>query len=96
METEPAEPFRRPVADGLSRRRSDLPTEPSPNGKPRRRGYDGWLDRWAATTTDLGLLTRTHPMMDAVIDEQVGRSIRIGDQLAHGLGIVQLPGLRPG
>ena len=80
METEPAEPFRRPVADGLSRRRSDLPTEPSPNGKPRRRGYDGWLDRWAATTTDLGLLTRTHPMMDAVIDEQVGRSIRIGDR----------------
>ncbi|HEY6566346.1 MAG TPA: pyridoxal phosphate-dependent aminotransferase family protein [Actinomycetota bacterium] len=80
MEAEPLRPPDRPFPDGLHRRRSDEPTEPSPNGKPRRRGYDGWLDRWAATTSDLTRLTRTHPMMDAVIDEQVGRSIRIGDR----------------
>jgi 8-amino-7-oxononanoate synthase len=67
--------FSRPV-----RRVSDMPMEPSPNGKPRRRSDDGWLDRWAATVADLTRLTTTHPMMDAVIDEQQGRRIRIGDQ----------------
>jgi 8-amino-7-oxononanoate synthase len=71
-------PHRRST-DGLNRRLSDLPTEPSPNGKPRRRDHDGWLDRWAATVSDLTRLTSTHPMMDAVIDEQRGRRIRIGD-----------------
>ncbi len=64
----------------LGRRRlSDLPIEPSPNGKPRRREADGWLDRWVSTTADLTRLKREHPMMDAVIDEQIGRRIRIGD-----------------
>jgi 8-amino-7-oxononanoate synthase len=63
-----------------SRRVSDMPIEPSPNGKPRRRSDDGWLDRWVATVADLTRLTTTHPMMDAVIDEQRGRRIRIGDQ----------------
>src|SRR4029077_250709 len=67
--------FSRPV-----RRVRDMPMEPSPNGKPRRRSDDGWLDRWVATVADLTRLTTTHPMMDAVIDEQQGRRIRIGDQ----------------
>ena len=49
-------------------------------GKPRRRQADGWLDRWVATTADLTRLKHEHPMMDAVIDEQVGRQIRIGDR----------------
>jgi 8-amino-7-oxononanoate synthase len=58
---------------------SDAPVEPSPNGKPRRRQGDGWLDRWVATTSDLTRLKHEHPMVDAVIDEQVGRKIRIGE-----------------
>jgi 8-amino-7-oxononanoate synthase len=45
----------------------------------RRRANDGWLDKWVATVSDLTRLKNTHPMMDAVIDEQVGRRIRIGD-----------------
>jgi len=64
----------------IRRRMSDAPAEPSPNGKPRRRQGDGWLDRWVATTSDLTRLKNEHPMMDAVIDEQVGRKIRIGEQ----------------
>jgi 8-amino-7-oxononanoate synthase len=44
----------------------------------KRRANDGWLDRWVAAVSDLTRLTSTHPMMDAVIDEQVGRRIRIG------------------
>jgi 8-amino-7-oxononanoate synthase len=67
------------VAPGPRRRVSDLDIEPSPNGKLRRRSDDGWLDRWVATVADLDRLTTTHPMMDAVIDEQRGRRIRIGD-----------------
>jgi 8-amino-7-oxononanoate synthase len=80
METPLQEPLRRRAADRLARRESDLPAEPSPNGKPRRRHVDGWLDRWVATVSELTRLTNTHPMMDAVIDEQVGRRIRIGDR----------------
>jgi 8-amino-7-oxononanoate synthase len=79
MEPEDDFPHRRST-DGLARRLSDLPTEPSPNGKPRRRDHDGWLDRWVSTVADLTRLKNTHPMMDAVIDEQVGRKIRIGDR----------------
>ncbi|MEO8476608.1 MAG: pyridoxal phosphate-dependent aminotransferase family protein [Actinomycetota bacterium] len=80
MNTEhPNSPSRR-TTDRAERRQSDLPVEPSPNGKPRRRTVDGWLDRWVATVSDLTRLTSTHPMMDAVIDEQVGRKIRIGDR----------------
>lgn len=45
-----------------------------------RRSFDGWLDRWIATVDDLARLQSTHPMMDAVIDEQRGRQIRIGNQ----------------
>ena len=54
--------------------------EPSPNGKLRRRQVDGWLDRWAATVEDLARLKGSHPMLDATIDEQDGRRIRIGDR----------------
>ena len=65
---------------GQNRRRmSDASVEPSPNGKPRRRQGDGWLDRWVATTADLTRLKHEHPMVDAVIDEQAGRKIRIGN-----------------
>src|SRR4051795_8654112 len=38
-----------------------------------------WIDRWLETCGDLAALKHSHPMMDAVIDEQVGRMIRIGD-----------------
>ena len=71
---------RRRAVDRLNRRASDMPVPPSPNAKPRRRGGDGWLDRWVETVSDLTRLKNTHPMVDAVIDEQVGRRIRIGDR----------------
>jgi 8-amino-7-oxononanoate synthase len=61
------------------RRSSDVPASPATNGKPRRRHVDGWLDRWVAATADLTRLKHEHPMVDAVIDEQAGRRIRIGD-----------------
>ncbi len=64
----------------IRRRMSDASVEPSPNGKPRRRLGDGWLDRWVATTADLTRLKHEHPMVDAVIDEQIGRKIRIGNR----------------
>jgi 8-amino-7-oxononanoate synthase len=44
-----------------------------------RRSFDGWLDRWIVTVDDLARLKSTHPMMDAVIEEQRGRQIRVGD-----------------
>lgn len=78
-EPTPVTPRRR-ATDELDRRLNDLPMEPSPNAKPRRRQVDGWLDRWAATVEDLARLKGTHPMLDATIDEQEGRRIRIGDQ----------------
>src|SRR6266496_3073496 len=65
--------------DTARRRSSDLPMSPATNGKPRRRHVDGWLDRWVAATADLTRLKHEHPMVDAVIDEQVGRRIRIGN-----------------
>src|ERR671924_490674 len=46
---------------------------------PHRRETDEWLDRWMASVADLARLKRSHPMMDAVIDEVDGRLIRIGD-----------------
>jgi 8-amino-7-oxononanoate synthase len=69
-----------PLSAEQHRRSDDTELLPSSNGKPRRRQVDGWLDRWVATTQDLTRLKNTHPMMDAVIDEQKGRRIRIGDQ----------------
>jgi 8-amino-7-oxononanoate synthase len=38
-----------------------------------------WIEHWLETVSDLAALARTHPMMDAVIDEVDGRMIRIGD-----------------
>ena len=39
-----------------------------------------WLDHWLETCRDLSVLTSSHPMMDAVIEEVDGRMIRVGDQ----------------
>jgi 8-amino-7-oxononanoate synthase len=50
-----------------------------PLGPPRRRSTDGWLDTWMDTIADLASLRRSHPMVDAVIEEVDGRRIRIGD-----------------
>jgi 8-amino-7-oxononanoate synthase len=61
-------------------REHDPAGEPPPNGRRRRREGDGWLDRWVAAVADLTRLKHEHPMMDAVIDEQVGRRIRVGDR----------------
>ena len=72
-------PLRRP-SQQPARRESDIPIGPSPIGKPHRRVEDGWLERWMETVSDLARLKNSHPMLDAVIDEQVGRRIRIGDQ----------------
>jgi len=47
--------------------------------KELRRHTDKWLDRWLSTTADLARLQYGHRMVDAVIDEQRGRDIRIGD-----------------
>src|SRR5256885_14555284 len=38
-----------------------------------------WLHGWLAKCGDLMELRASHRMMDAVIDEQIGRRIRIGD-----------------
>ncbi len=78
---EPEHDFpRRRLNDGLGRRLSDLAVDPVTGGTPRRRDHDGWLDRWVATVSDLTRLKNTHPMMDAIIEEQNGRKIRIGDR----------------
>ncbi len=61
------------------RRESDVAIGPPPASTPRRRRADRWLDRWVAATADLTRLKNEHPMVDAVIDEQIGRRIRIGD-----------------
>ena len=45
-----------------------------------RRETDGWLERWMETVADLARLKRSHPMLDAVIEEQDGRRIRIGER----------------
>jgi 8-amino-7-oxononanoate synthase len=39
-----------------------------------------WLDRWRETNSEMARLQFMHRMCDAVIDEQRGRDIRIGDQ----------------
>jgi len=65
--------------DHLSRRESDLQPPRLVAPKQLRRETDSWLERWIATVADLARLKEDHPMLDAVIDEQVGRHIRIGD-----------------
>ncbi len=59
---------------------ADANSMSTPDAEPRRRRTDGWLERWMATVADLGRLASSHPMLDAVIDERVGRRIRIGDR----------------
>jgi 8-amino-7-oxononanoate synthase len=69
-----ADPGRR-LSDRLRRPEST----PKPRSdKPLRRESDSWLERWMATIEDLARLKASHPMLDAVIDEQIGRRIRIG------------------
>ena len=50
------------------------------DSRPRRRSNDTWLDSWSSAVSDLARLKASHPMMDAVIDEQRGRQIRVGDK----------------
>lgn len=60
----------------LARRETDLSMVHASRG---RRSVDGWLDRWIETVDDLARLKEAHPMVDAIIEEQRGRQIRIGD-----------------
>jgi 8-amino-7-oxononanoate synthase len=69
----------RPRTDPVRRRQSDILVSRPLRDKPLRRESDGWLERWMATVEDLARLKASHPMLDAVIDEQQGRRIRIGD-----------------
>jgi 8-amino-7-oxononanoate synthase len=48
--------------------------------KPQRRRDDGWLSSWSVAVSDLAKLRDSHPMLDAVIEEQHGRKIRVGSQ----------------
>src|SRR5262245_19199223 len=59
---------------------SRAPQQTGQDGAVARRAADDWLDRWMTTVADLAELKASHPMLDAVIDEQVGRKIRIGDR----------------
>lgn len=63
------------TASSALRRETDLPLVPAGAG---RRYVDGWIERWIAANEDLARLKSSHPMLDAVIDEQRGRQIRIG------------------
>ena len=72
-------PHDRRSNDYLERRESDVIVPKPVAAKPLRRESDSWLDRWMATVADLARLKESHPMLDAVIDEQRGRKIRIGD-----------------
>jgi 8-amino-7-oxononanoate synthase len=65
--------------DQLRRREADAEVPLPVRDKPLRRETDSWLERWMETVADLARLKSSHPMLDAVIDEQVGRRIRIGD-----------------
>ncbi|QQS53754.1 MAG: pyridoxal phosphate-dependent aminotransferase family protein [Candidatus Competibacteraceae bacterium] len=66
------------TAPKTHRRETDIPLTPPPS--KGRRSQDLWLERWAATVDDLARLKASHPMLDAVIDEQRGRQIRIGER----------------
>jgi 8-amino-7-oxononanoate synthase len=76
---EPPVPHGRRRTDRLDRRETDIQSPRRVAAKPLRRESDNWLDRWMATVADLARLKESHPMLDAVIDEQRGRKIRIGD-----------------
>jgi 8-amino-7-oxononanoate synthase len=62
---------------GIHRRETDIPVAAAPKS---RRSQDHWLERWTITVGDLARLRVSHPMLDAVIDEQRGRQIRIGER----------------
>jgi 8-amino-7-oxononanoate synthase len=66
-------------SDHARRRETDMVGPRPVIDRPLRRDSDSWLERWMATVADLARLKSSHPMLDAVIDEQVGRRIRIGD-----------------
>ncbi|HEX6264037.1 MAG TPA: hypothetical protein VF036_02020, partial [Actinomycetota bacterium] len=72
--------FARPKSDAPRRRATDSVVGGPIGAQPSRRVGDGWLDRWLETVADLARLKDSHPMLDAVIDEQDGRRIRIGDR----------------
>lgn len=72
--------FARPRSDAPRRRATDTVVTGPIGPQPFRRVGDGWLDRWMETVADLARLKDSHPMLDAVIDEQDGRRIRIGDR----------------
>ncbi|HZB01719.1 MAG TPA: aminotransferase class I/II, partial [Actinomycetota bacterium] len=67
-------------SDRPRRRATDSVVSGPIGPQPLRRDTDGWLERWMETVADLARLKRSHPMLDAVIDEQDGRRIRIGDR----------------
>jgi 8-amino-7-oxononanoate synthase len=71
--------FGRRVTKQLNRHENDVVVPRLVKNKPLRRQSDSWLNRWMASVADLAHLKDSHPMLDAVIDEQVGRRIRIGD-----------------
>jgi 8-amino-7-oxononanoate synthase len=48
-------------------------SQPAPSS-----GRRAWVDHWLETCRDLSELKRSHPMMDAVIEEIDGRMIRVG------------------
>src|SRR5262245_18100316 len=66
-------------SDHPQRRDSDVQVPHTVAERPLRREGDSWLERLMATVADLARLKASHPMLDAVIDEQEGRRIRIGD-----------------
>jgi 8-amino-7-oxononanoate synthase len=68
------------ATDLLRRRESDTMFPRLVPEKRLRRAGDSWIDRWMGTVADLARLKASHPMLDAVIEEQVGRKIRIGDR----------------
>jgi 8-amino-7-oxononanoate synthase len=82
-----SDPERASGAAPDDRRRADRASRPhdgpehpkAVTARPLRRETDSWLERWMATVADLARLKGSHPMLDAVIDEQIGRRIRIGD-----------------
>jgi len=58
---------------------ADVLTTAAHLSAPQRRRHDTWHDSWVDAVSDLNRLKASHPMLDAVIDEQRGRQIRIGD-----------------
>ena len=67
-----------------------------PSPSPRRRRDDTWLERWMATVADLARLKASHPMLDAVIDEQDRALDPHRRPVAGRLRVLQLPRVRSG